>query len=602
MTELSALGTGQHWRWYWRGTASLAVLGFISGVVGTWSYERAADPAGAVDAGSVLYHTLQLFILHAPHLDRPIPWPLHAGRLLGALVFAAVSGKAIWTIFRDEWLLAILRLPWTRGHVIVCGLGEVGLRVAVSARQRRLRVVAIEKDPHPGRHDLARRLGILVIEGDARYPGRLEAAQVDRASSVVASCHDDQTNVAIMKRVADMVSLGGSRETPLICRALIQDSRTRELLAAHAIFPPAGKQYQLNFADLDRHIVAARQALERHPLDFEPIRKDDATRVRLVVIGFDRAGECLALHAAQMGHFANEVDQGHPLQLVVVDSAADSALRAFKARYPCLACDPLKTDWVCETESRNLDPDAAESVRQLADYCLKAPYPVLVTYAFCREDERGDDVNFRLALELAKQIEGRPAQILVRQDSRSGFASLLPTGSAGSPLLARTYPFGMLEDVFDWDVLVHDSEDKVARALHEVYRQGLLKASPPQLTPEWDELPEEFRESNRQAADHIPIKLRALGYHREALTDRKERVLRFQEAEIDLLAKMEHARWFAERCLAGWTYGPETTRSRKISRALVEWDKLPPEDQRKDPEQINAIVDALISIKVGIYR
>lgn len=595
MTELSELATGHYSSRYWRGTALLAVIAFILGIIGNWSYERAADPAGSVDVGSVLYHTLQLFILHAPHLDRPVPWPLHVGRLLGAIVFAAVGGKAIRTIFRDEWLLATLQLPWTRGHVIVCGLGEVGLRVAVSARQRRMRVVAIEKHPHPGRHDQARRLGILVIEGDARHSDRLRDARVGRASCVVASCHNDQTNIAITKRVAELVG-DGDRAEPLICRALIQDSRTRELLAAHAIFPLAGRQYRLNFADLDRDIVAARQAFERHPLDFEPIRKDDATRVRLVVIGFSRAGQSLALHAARMGHFANEVGKGHRLQLVVADAAAVDALRAFKARYPCI-------DRVCEIESRNLDPDAPESVERLAECCpMDAASSVLVTYAFCWQGDAGDDANFRLALELAKQIESRSAQILVRQDSRSGFASLLPAGSAASPLLARTYPFGMLEDVFDWDVLVHNSEDKVARALHEVYREGRLKASPPQQTPEWDDLTEAFRESNRQAADHIPIKLRALGYHREALPDHKQRILRFQETEIDLLAKMEHARWFAERCLAGWTYGPETDRTRKISRALVEWDKLPPEEQRKDPEQINAIVDALFSVKIGIYR
>jgi len=156
----------------------------------------------------------------------------------------------------------------------------------------------------------------------------------------------------------------------------------------------------------------------------------------------------------------------------------------------------------------------------------------------------------------------------------------------------------MVEDVFSWNVLLHESEDKLARALHDVYRAQ----NPTGPHPGWEELSEEFRDSNRQAADHIPIKLRALGYHQEPLTNQKARIVSFEEPEVDLLAQMEHTRWCAERYLAGWTYGVTTDRKRKINRCLTEWNKLTPEEQKKDPEQINAISKALYNLGIGIYR
>jgi hypothetical protein len=156
----------------------------------------------------------------------------------------------------------------------------------------------------------------------------------------------------------------------------------------------------------------------------------------------------------------------------------------------------------------------------------------------------------------------------------------------------------MIEDVFGWDVLLHESEDKLARALHKVYK---LK-NPSEPHPEWDELGEGYRDSNRQAADHTSIKLRALGYHAEQLTKEKPRIVSFADSEIELLAQMEHIRWCAERYLAGWMYGEQTDRQRKINRNLVAWDKLLPTEQKKDPEQINTISEALYSIGLGIYR
>jgi hypothetical protein len=93
-----------------------------------------------------------------------------------------------------------------------------------------------------------------------------------------------------------------------------------------------------------------------------------------------------------------------------------------------------------------------------------------------------------------------------------------------------------------------------------------------------------------------------LGYHYEPLQPGKDPIDRFTDDEILLLAQIEHLRWCAERWLDGWEYGPKSMKEKKINRCLVAWDQLLPEEQIKDPEQINTIARSLNEIGCAIYR
>jgi hypothetical protein len=57
-----------------------------------------------------------------------------------------------------------------------------------------------------------------------------------------------------------------------------------------------------------------------------------------------------------------------------------------------------------------------------------------------------------------------------------------------------------------------------------------------------------------------------------------------------MLGRVEHARWKAERILAGWTYAPgRKDIARKTSPYIVEWDKLSPEVQQYDRDFVTLI-------------
>jgi voltage-gated potassium channel Kch len=593
----SSSTTRQPSGWFWL-ALGLAVATVILGILGHLSYEAPAPPdhpAGRPDFISAIYHTVQLLFFHGSHLEGHVPAALHWARVLGGIFFVLAGLLAFWKLFRSEWRLLRLQLPWRRDHVVICGLGDLGLRLALDGRKQGRFVVAIEKQGPTAPLDEARERGVLVLEGDACDPALLRRARVGRAEFLVAACPEDHTNVAIAASVGRLLSGSSDRRAPLVCRLLIRDEKTRALLAGHSTFPRGGAAYRVNFGDLDYCDTAARQALRRYPLDHRPIHADDATAVHLVVVGYGPMGRGLALHAARIGHFANEASRGIRLCITVVDRDPGGSWGEWEARLAQASAIDFQV----------IDPSGPDVVDKLA--ALAAAEDRLLTYAVCVQSRDAvgpdDQVNFRIGVALARLVADRSAQVLTFQRTSAGFAALFPAGGASSGLGTNLHPFGMVEEIFDWDVLLHETEDALARALHEDFRAQRENAGvPAAMNPPWEELSDDLKDSNRQAADHVGIKLRAAGYHDAPLERGRARIERFSAGETLLMAKMEHLRWCAERTLAGWTLGGPTDRDRRINQNLVPWDQLEPAEQQKDPEQVLAIPGALFRLGRGIYR
>jgi hypothetical protein len=506
----------------------------------------------------------------------------------------------------DDFLATVSRLQPMRPafvvpqdqHVIICGLGNLGMRLAKEGHCRGKSIVAIEQNRDAIRE--ARSSGIEVIDGDATDPAVLSRARVDEAEFVLAACQDDGTNVAIAAKIREVLPLKLERRYPLVCRLLLNEYTLRPLVANESFFPSGAdherSSYHINFGDLDLYDTAARQCLRSHRLDFQPIHKNDETIVHLVVAGFGPMGQSLALQAARIGHFANGVNGDLRLRVTVIDEA-DEHFQVFRTRYS-------KIDDVCELRFQQA-PRNGNLVRELGPSSADAlKYHWLVTYAICLENEQtaDDRKNFELGLELSQLTRGRPAQTLIYLSTHRGFASFFPPTGRGTGLSPHVHAFGMKEDIYSWDVLLHESEDRLARALHEDFQQqrrneGVVDSQ----NPDWDHLNDDRKESNRHAADHIPIKLRSLDYDNAPIDPAKKRVEQFTEDEIELLAQMEHARWCAERSLAGWCYGPGKQVAQKAHPCLVPWNELPPNEKIKDEEQADAIPRILETIGQGIY-
>jgi Trk K+ transport system NAD-binding subunit len=119
-------------------------------------------------------------------------------RIAGAALVASFT--AIVTNFllraRLGGALEIRRIP-DGGHVVVCGLGNVGFRVVEELRRAGEPVVVIERARDGKFMATARRLGIAIIVGDAAVMEVLRQAKAATARAVVAATDSELVNLEV---------------------------------------------------------------------------------------------------------------------------------------------------------------------------------------------------------------------------------------------------------------------------------------------------------------------------------------------------------------------------------------------------------------------
>jgi Trk K+ transport system NAD-binding subunit len=126
-------------------------------------------------------------------------------RIIGAALTAAFT--AIFTNYllraRLRGALEVRRIP-DAGHVVICGLGNVGFRILEEMAGYGERVVALEV-AHDNRFvTTARRLGVAVIHGDATVREVLRQANAGTARAVIAVTHNDLINLEIALLVREL--------------------------------------------------------------------------------------------------------------------------------------------------------------------------------------------------------------------------------------------------------------------------------------------------------------------------------------------------------------------------------------------------------------
>lgn len=103
---------------------------------------------------------------------------------------------------RDAWEAAVASTY--RNHVIVIGVGHVGMRVARTLVQMGFDVVAVELDVTKDLDINLRGMGVPFVSGDGRNIQVLENAGLKHANAVIVATSNDHINLEITMRVRDM--------------------------------------------------------------------------------------------------------------------------------------------------------------------------------------------------------------------------------------------------------------------------------------------------------------------------------------------------------------------------------------------------------------
>lgn len=140
-----------------------------------------------------------------------------------ALFTAGVVDRTLSS--RSIGLIGSRTLP-RRRHVVVVGLGQVGLRVCMRLRQFGVPVVAVERDPDAANLRLAKSAGIPVLVAHAEDRAVLQRLRLGHAIALAAMGSQDLDNVSVA-----LAALVVSPELRIVLRAGDDDviSETRSL-------------------------------------------------------------------------------------------------------------------------------------------------------------------------------------------------------------------------------------------------------------------------------------------------------------------------------------------------------------------------------------
>ena len=167
--------------------------------------------------------------ISAPDLGEETPvlvWATLAALLVMGFTAAFAAGIVHHLISGRHVALVGRRVMPRTGHVIVVGMGQVGLRLAQELRDLGVAVIGVERHAAAPGAGMARELGIPVLVGDATSRSMLRRARVRGAIALVAAGSEERDNIAIAVSASATVP-----DLPIVIRAGADDAidETRSL-------------------------------------------------------------------------------------------------------------------------------------------------------------------------------------------------------------------------------------------------------------------------------------------------------------------------------------------------------------------------------------
>lgn len=546
-------------RWHafqWPVVGGLAILALVLGCSGFNKHYAALGETRSV--WDIFYFSLQLFTLESGSLSRPISWELELARFLAPTVVAYTAAKALVTIFSEQ--IQMLRVRFMKDHVAICGLGRKGLLLARAFHDQGHRVVVIDQDEKNSKIESCKELGIVVLNGNAADKAVLRKAGVHKARYIFSVCGQDGVNAEVAIHSRDLAS--DPKVNVVTCLIHIADLELRNLLKEKEILTQKADFFRMEFFNVFES--GARALLNEYPIISQP-DDEKCNQTHILVIGLGGFGESLVVHAARIWQ-AIYSKTAERLHISIIDRVAERKTKSLSLRYPQL-------EKVCDLVTYDMEIQSPEF--QQAEFLLNphgdcAPTTI---YVCLDNDERA----LSTALTMLQRVREYRIPIVVRMTRDAGLATLLQGEDICQGGFECLHAFGLLDKTCKPDLLLGGTHETLARIIHEDYvrkekENGKTIKDNPSLV-DWEDLPEDLKESNRHQADHIGIKLNAVGCGVNLLTDWDAKLLEFEPEEIEMMAEMEHERWIVDRENAGWKHAPgKKNIEKKTSPYMVPWE------------------------------
>lgn len=451
--------------------------------------------------------------------------------------------------------------------------------LAISASKNHNVVIALPQIEDDQR-TLLWELGVRVVTYRGDPTATLNAAGISRADFMFAVCDNPVDNLTLSRAALSPSTKNKTLQT----RCLVEPLHFKRALKLEEYFEDNSISRLRLFNQSE---LIARKILSQFPPDISVANSDE--RVHVLVLGMTSITEATILQFARIGHYKN--NQKPKITIVGLDT--EKRLIKLHKDFPSL------TEWL---DIDHIDRSMFEiSVGTLSELINREGAPIIGYITGLVEME-----NLRMAKILVAAITTFPDQHKLKN------FKVIAIDPPGGTIITDYFTNGQHNDrihVFSLfgshtskaksviaRSLLSDLDDRIGQEIHDAYRQNdlnILKKNPGhKLHPnsvEWSALPENIRNANRAVADHLDIKLRALGLELSEEDDLEN--IQLSENQIEILAVMEHRRWWADRSLSGWRFAEIRNDNKLHHPNMVPYEELSEEDKQKDRDSVLKIID-----------
>ncbi len=594
----------QKWAaWIRNNDTSVIIIFFIGALI--------AGFASLIDIGvnplDAIFYTLQMIVLNFDKPDGTIPgWLFHVSRL-------ALPALASWALIKAYMTLAGRTIDQWRAkrafdHIVICGSGAQAKAIAAAHLAQNGKstknIVLLSLEHNRPELEKLQREGVKILEGDATDAEALSRMSIHRAAIIYIVAGTDEANLRILEAVKEARSSKAVSGQATCLVHVFDDYLFRQVSASTKDWEDS---VHLAVVPFNSWKESARCALAQIGPDLYSHRTAaHSGELHALVIGYSWFGQQLIEQLAHLGHYAC----AEKLKVTLVAPCENFSRSRLLTRFPALDKPHNLQAWGETAELLPLidlqfieAPMDGFSTNELIQHIMPS---VSVAYICAEDAEAGMAATNSLLLQtpqlkfpifvsttkglapIRRFVESGSTRVRVFDALEKGFqledneAYLRQYTEREAALVdlyfAQQYDLGRLPSILN---KVNISDLAVSlRSGDEAF-----VSSPAWLDLEryWRGLPEWMKESSRDTVRHLPIKQRAISDN--------FLVQELSEREKEILSRMEHTRWVAERLLSGWRYAPKQTGNseKQLHHDLIPFHKLSEQSKQKDAAIIHIL-------------
>ena len=524
------------------------ILGFVFGILGFVKTDETNHKLG-----NALYESFRLFDLK--YASKDISPNLISAQWFLFFALLWLSLKVIITIIAPDLLSNIRVLLFYRKHIVICGLSKTTSNLVNEYKGKKIIILAEECNKYS---ESLKQKGVkLFFCGNSFDEHFLQLAKIRVASQLFVVTDDDKKNVEITKLAFSLLKKASGNHA-LKCYTMIKDRELQNLLEESSLFKYRTETFDSTLFNVNETGIKYGLSLNIEKI----LPEKTVSPPEILMVGLSEKSEIILLNLAHCLTMNREV-----FHFTIVESDTEK-ITLFEKKYPYLQ-DFVKMEYANDLEKT----------------CKNKQF----TSIFVCLENQIDAV--KAAVSIRYTIAAYSPNIFIFSGQSEDLVSVMNIEDDRITTLKdrNIFMLNTFEETIQYIVKLDSEIETLAEAAHNHFRkkddQGNFLDN-----DEYSALSSHFKQTNRnQVLDFYILTYMATG---EKFSIKEVQPVAFSKYDKETLAMMEHRRWMIEKYDNGWVYG-ERNNQFKRQDCLIEWERLPENQQSKDFDVIDLMMDML---------